>query len=121
MYNAEKIRIGIVGISGKLGRAIIEESQSWNHIEITVGIIRGNRVDYDRLVEEIHRTILNQVIITSQIKYLEQCDVIVDCSRKEVCLSYLNEYKLLNKPLVIAVTGFTQKELNIIEIGRAHV
>ena len=49
MYNAEKIRIGIVGISGKLGRAIIEESQSWNHIEITVGIIRGNRVDYDRL------------------------------------------------------------------------
>ena len=72
-------------------------------------------VDYDRLVEEIHRTILNQVIITSQIKYLEQCDVIVDCSRKEVCLSYLNEYKLLNKPLVIAVTGFTQKELNIIE------
>ena len=77
--------IFINGISGKMGKAILELSQKDNIISVEIN------------------------------KSSKKIDVVIDFSRPDSAIQNLQEFKISNIPFVIGTTGFTSEQLKFIK------
>lgn len=77
--------IFINGISGKMGKAILELSQKDNVISVEIN------------------------------KSSKKIDVVIDFSRPDSAIQNLQEFKISNIPFVIGTTGFTSEQLKFIK------
>lgn len=77
--------IFINGISGKMGKAILELSQKDNVISVEIS------------------------------KSSKKIDVVIDFSRPDSAIQNLQEFKISNIPFVIGTTGFTSEQLKFIK------
>ena len=96
--------IAINGFFGKMGQAILLESQNINSCTITIGI------DKEELIE---RNSCNSIQLTSDLsKHPNDFDVVIDFSLPSPSLELAKICVSLNKPLVIGTTGFTDTDLD---------
>ena len=79
------LHIFINGVSGKMGKAILELSQKDKAISVVT----------DKSSKEI--------------------DVVIDFSRPESLIKNLKEFKTSNTPFVIGTTGFTNDQIKLIK------
>ena len=98
--------IAINGFFGKMGQAILLESQSSSSCIITIGI------DKEELIESKS---IDNIQLTSDIsEHADYFDVVIDFSLPKPSLEVAKACTALNKPLVIGTTGFTDTDLNVL-------
>ncbi len=96
--------IAINGFFGKMGQAILLESQSLSSCIITIGI------DKEELIEN---KFIDNIQLTSDISmYTDYFDVVIDFSLPNPSLDVAKICARLKKPLVIGTTGFSEKDVN---------
>ena len=86
------IRIAVVGVSGRMGQTIIESISQSDQVTLGVSLDKGDD--------------LNSVI--------DQFDVVIDFTRPEATLQYLEICEQANKAIVIGTTGFDDTGLEAI-------
>lgn len=105
------MKIAVVGCTGKLGRIIIENILKRDDVELSSAIARrGNEL----IGEDISSVIGMKCNVKIEADILGACDceVFIDCTNAESLMSEnLSKYKKMNKPIVIATTGFTDKDM----------
>ena len=99
------INVGIVGSTGRVGGLLIDNLK--NDADARVSVVHV----FDDLEKELGKDVL---ITNSMNELLENCDVVIDFSAP-VATEELLESALKNpKPLVIATTGFTVHQQNLL-------
>ena len=86
------IRIAVVGASGRMGKTIIEAIDQSDKVSLGVTLDKGDD--------------LNAV--------LDQFDALIDFTRPEATLEYLNACQSSGKSMVIGTTGFSDDQLQAI-------
>ena len=105
--------IAINGFFGKMGQAILLESQSSSSCIITIGI------DKEELIESKS---IDNIQLTSDIsEHADYFDVVIDFSLPKPSLEIAKTCTALNKPLVIGTTGFTETDLNILSTHSKNI
>ena len=105
--------IAINGFFGKMGQAILLESQSLSSCIITIGI------DKEELIESKS---IDNIQLTSDIsEHADYFDVVIDFSLPKPSLEVAKTCTALNKPLVIGTTGFTETDLNILSTHSKNI
>ena len=105
--------IAINGFFGKMGQAILLESQSLSSCIITIGI------DKEELIESKS---IDNIQLTSDIsEHADYFDVVIDFSLPKPSLEVAKACTALNKPLVIGTTGFTETDLNILSTHSKNI
>ena len=99
------INVGIVGSTGRVGGLLIDNLK--NDTDARVSAVHV----FDELEKELSKDVL---VTNSMNELLENCDVVIDFSAP-VATEELLESALKNpKPLVIATTGFTVHQQNLL-------
>lgn len=86
------IKIAVSGASGRMGQTIIEA------IGLSDQAILGVAIDYGDSLDD----------------FIDSFDVLIDFTRPEATIGYLNSCKKLGKSMVIGTTGFDDEQLKLI-------
>ncbi len=98
-------KVGIVGSTGRMGEHLIE-----NILEDEALILSGLHV-FDELKTDVPADVL---VTNSMAALLEACDVIIDFSAPAATQELCEEALKNTTPLVIATTGFTTHQQNLL-------
>ena len=107
------IKICLIGASGKMGRAVIEEANNCNDIEITNFIVRENSKALDLDVGKHHFGKVDNNIFKATISH--DFDCIIDFATREKIQDRISLYKQLKKPVLFCTTGLISHELEDIK------
>jgi len=100
------IKVGIVGSTGRVGGLLIENLK--NDAEAKLAAVH--------VFDELERELPEDVLITNSIKVLlENCDVVIDFSAPAATEELLEEALKNHTPLVIATTGFSAHQQNLLK------
>ena len=101
-----KIKIGIAGVCGKMGRRILNLALADSQLEVKLGVEKPGHPEIG--------SILNGVRVTDSLPALAEIDVLVDFTSPLAALEHL-DWAVENKAsIVIGTTGFSQEQLNSI-------
>lgn len=92
-----KIKVGVLGFSGKMGQAIIELLRDSTNLEFIGGYAKTKH-NYENLEFPSLDTLV------------EASDVVIDFSEAEVSLALCRIGAKLHKPIVIGTTGFKESD-----------
>ncbi len=99
-------KIGIVGSTGRMGEYLIKNILENEALELSVLHVFG----------ELTRDVPSDVLVTNSMKaVLENCDVVIDFSAPEATQELCEEALKNPTPLVIATTGFTAHQQNLLK------
>ena len=99
------IRVGIVGSTGRVGSLLIDNLKGDSEAKLSVVHVFDN----------LERELPEDVLITNSMKVLlENCDVVIDFSAPEATEEMLENALKNPTPLVIATTGFTAHQQNLL-------
>ena len=100
------VRIGIVGSTGRMGEHLIKNILENEALELSVLHVFG----------ELKREVPSDVLVTNSMKaLLEHCDVVIDFSAPAATQELCEEALKNPTPLVIATTGFTEHQQNLLK------
>lgn len=106
------MKIGILGLTGRMGQAIAQICFEKNHIELIGGYSRSKEAFHSFIWEGIERKIKN---FTNLDEFIQSIDVLIDFSHHSICQTYLDLCVKYQKAVVIGTTGFTQAEIELIK------
>lgn len=94
----QPLKIGVFGITGRMGRSLIEVAQTIPDITIVAGTASPNNATLT----------LQEVLVTPDTALvIDKSDVLIDFSNADAALKHIQLCNKANKPLVMCVTGFT--------------
>ena len=105
------IKICLIGASGKMGRAVIEEANNYNDIEITNYIVHENSKALNQDVGKFHFEKADNKIFTASIN--GNLDCIIDFATRENIQDRIILYAKLKKPVLFCTTGLNSNELEL--------
>ncbi|GIT98972.1 4-hydroxy-tetrahydrodipicolinate reductase [Sulfurovum sp. TSL1] len=98
-------KVGIVGSTGRMGAHLIKNVLEHEVLELSVLHVFG----------ELKTDVPSDVLVTNSMKtVLENCDVVIDFSAPAATQELCEEALKNPTPLVIATTGFTQHQQNLL-------
>jgi 4-hydroxy-tetrahydrodipicolinate reductase len=98
-------KVGIVGSTGRMGAHLIKNVLEHDALELSVLHVFG----------ELKREVPSDVLVTNSMKtVLENCDVVIDFSAPAATQELCEEALKNPTALVIATTGFTQHQQNLL-------
>jgi 4-hydroxy-tetrahydrodipicolinate reductase len=114
------IKLGLIGCTGKLGKEIMSYIKQSNSIILHNAITRQGNQFVGRDISSLIGGNNTGITITDSIKDALNCDVLVDCTNAETFMNNnLHQYEELQKPVVIATTGFSENDfMKINEVGK---
>lgn len=105
------IKIGLVGCKGKLGQEVIKHIAASTEFELCRAITSkgsqfvGECID---LLGANHK----EVLIEDDLMACSDCELLIDTTcRKAFIEENYEKYKVLKKPIIIATTGFSKKDM----------
>ena len=101
------INIGILGSTGRVGSLLIDDLSNDNEAKVSACYVQ-NKLD---------KTVPEGTVITNDMKTLcESADIIIDFSKPEATEELLTQIveNGIRKPLVIATTGFSKHQQNLL-------
>ena len=107
------IKICLIGASGKMGRAVREEANNYNDIEITNFLVLKNSKALDLDVGKFHFGKVDNKIFKATISH--DFDCIIDFATREKIQDRISLYKQLKKPVLFCTTGLLSHELDEIK------
>ena len=98
-------KVGIVGSTGRMGAHLIKNVLEHDALELSVLHVFG----------ELNREVPSDVLVTNSMKtVLENCDVVIDFSAPAATQELCEEALKNPTALVIATTGFTKHQQNLL-------
>ena len=99
-------KVGIVGSTGRVGNLLIDALLHDKELPLSAV----------HVVNELKRDLPSDVLVTNSMKaLLENCDVVIDFSAPEATQELCEEALKNPTPLVIATTGFTEHQQNLLK------
>jgi 4-hydroxy-tetrahydrodipicolinate reductase len=103
-------KIALVGVNGRMGRALVQAVQEDKNAVLSAAFVRQGSTLTGMDVGEM--TGYGRLNVTLQDKLdTTLFDVLVDFTRPEATMAYMQECVTAKKPLVIGTTGFSATEL----------
>lgn len=106
-------RIAIIGVTGRMGRAIVRAAKDSHDgqikdVQIVAGLASAGSREIGKDIGELAGLDPSGIVVTSDLRAaLAQCDVAIDFSNVAATAANLDACKALRKPLVIGTTGFS--------------
>jgi 4-hydroxy-tetrahydrodipicolinate reductase len=99
-------RVGIVGSTGRVGKLLIENLKSESDLKLSAVHV------FDGVTQELPK----DALVTNSMKaLLENCDIVIDFSAPEATEELLEAALQNPKPLVIATTGLSAHQQNLLK------
>ena len=110
------IKIGVVGVTGKLGSHIARTilKQELVGLECVIGR-KGNPFIGQDISSVIGGMLINKSIL-DDITSCEDCELFIDCTNPESFMTNMEKYKAMERPLLIGTTRFNAKEIEGIKM-----
>jgi 4-hydroxy-tetrahydrodipicolinate reductase len=99
------VRVGILGSTGRMGAHLIKNVLETEGLELSVLHV------FDELTAPVPESIL---LTNSMVKFLDSCDLVIDFSAPAATQNLLETALESPRPLVIATTGFTEHQQNLL-------
>jgi len=98
-------KVGILGSTGRMGEHLISNVLDTDGLELSVL----------HVFDELKTAVPDSILITNDMKvFLDNCDVVIDFSAPVATQNLLEEALENPTPLVIATTGFTEHQQNLL-------
>ncbi len=116
-----KVKVAILGCSGRMGRNLIQAAIEHESIELVGGSVRHSSsfVDFD--LGELAGIGAIGSKTSVDLKELLEADVFIDFTSIETTLENIKWCKQNNKAIVIGTTGFSDEQVNTIEAAGKHI
>jgi 4-hydroxy-tetrahydrodipicolinate reductase len=120
------IKIGVLGLSGRMGKMIAREALDDPQCTFVGGALREGSPLMNKSLADITglpSSLFSKDMITtiSAEKLLNASDIVIDFTRPEVSVHQAYVAAALGKPIVIGTTGFTQDQLNMLSEAANHI
>lgn len=101
------LRIAVSGVSGRMGRALVEACQRGTGLRLAVALDRPDSPAIGTDAGDLAGLGRLGVAVTGDLRAaLDQFDVLIDFTRPEASLAYLEICRAAGKKMVIGTTGF---------------
>lgn len=116
-----KVKVAILGCSGRMGRNLIQAAIEHESIELVGGSVRSTSsfVDFD--LGELAGIGAIGAKTSVELTDLLEADVFIDFTSIETTLENIEWCKKHNKALVIGTTGFSDEQVKTIEAAGQHI
>ncbi|MGZ4959104.1 MAG: 4-hydroxy-tetrahydrodipicolinate reductase, partial [Methylomonas sp.] len=105
------IRIALVGVSGRMGLCLIKAAALSEHAEFTAAISRPESPSVGKDAGELAGISEQGVPVGDDLAaVLDQFDVLIDFTRPEASMNYLETCRQAGKKVVIGTTGFSDAQ-----------
>ncbi|QCI15837.1 4-hydroxy-tetrahydrodipicolinate reductase [Buchnera aphidicola] len=112
----KKVRIAITGPMGRMGQILIKEIQKNEHVSLSAALVQDKHELINKDIGEILGIGKIGVLISNQSNIKQNdFDILIDFTKPSSTLKYLEYCNKFNKNIVIGTTGFSKREINIIE------
>lgn len=117
------MKVIVIGPRGKMGRLITQIAASRDDLQLIAGVAPAGR---DYIGEDLGTVAMTGrtlgALVTDNLEsVIDQCDVIIDFSTKEMSLLVLDLAIAHNKALVCGTTGFSEEEMQLFKDAAAHI
>jgi 4-hydroxy-tetrahydrodipicolinate reductase len=113
-------RIALVGVNGRMGRALVQAVQEDVLSLLTAAYVRTGSSLVGVDIGEVAGSGRLGVLLSDQLD-VHQWDVLIDFTRPEACMAYMQACVNANKPMVIGTTGFSESELQAMQQAAQHI
>lgn len=105
------LRIALVGVSGRMGLSLIKAVALSKHAELTVAVSRPDSLSLGKDAGELAGISPLGVTVTDNLAaQLDSFDVLIDFTRPEASLEYIDICRSAGKKVVIGTTGYTENQ-----------
>jgi len=102
------VRIGLVGVSGRMGLCLVKAAALADHAELTVAVSRPESLAVGKDVGELAGiSTLGLPVGTDLEAVTDQFDVLIDFTHPETSMRYIEICRQAGKKVVIGTTGYT--------------
>lgn len=109
------IRVAIVGASGRMGLCLAKAVEASETAQLSVAITRAGSDAIGRDVGELAGISKVGTIVTDDLKaVLDQFDLLIDFTRPEPSMGYIDICRQAGKKIVIGTTGYSEEQKAII-------
>ncbi len=110
-----KVKVAILGCSGRMGRNLIQAAHEHESIELIGGSVRESSSFSGFDLGELAGIGAIGLTTSTQLNQLTDADVYIDFTSIETTLENINWCNQHNKALVIGTTGFSDAQVQLIE------
>ncbi len=109
------MKIGVSGITGKMGQNIATTVLENNIVELSSLLVRSKHNFDNRLLFSINPNLKPELIQENIAEFVKNCDAVIDFSSPILSLEIAKECAIQQKILVCGTTGFNEDEINILQ------
>ena len=110
-----KVKVAILGCSGRMGRNLIQAAHEHESIELIGGTVRATSSFTDFDLGELAGIGTIGLITSTALENLSEADVFIDFTSIETSLENIKWCQQHQKALVIGTTGFNDEQVSVIE------
>lgn len=104
--NNKPIRIALLGVTGRMGKALLQAAAEREEVEVVAGTASANSKQLDRSLSELGGVRGSTVRVTADVEVaVAQCDVAIDFTLAEATERNLAACLHMRRALVIGTTG----------------
>ena len=108
--NEDCLKVGILGIRGRMGQAIMHESDRVPGLKVVAGTSR------------VAEPLLSHVFMTEDPREVfERADIVLDFSHHKATSYHLGEARAAGKPVLLGTTGLHEQEMAIVHEAAQHI
>jgi 4-hydroxy-tetrahydrodipicolinate reductase len=101
------IRLAVIGVTGRMGRAIVRAADESNEVDVVAGVASGKSAELGKDIGELAGVAPYGFSVSSDLKAaLAGCEVAIDFSNAAATAEHVAACRAARKPLVIGTTGF---------------
>lgn len=105
------IRIALVGVSGRMGLCLIKAAALTEHAELTVAVSRPDSLAVGKDAGELAGiSSIGLPVGDDLAKMIDQFDVLIDFTRPDASMQYIDICRQAGKAVVIGTTGYSEAQ-----------
>jgi len=109
------LRIALVGVSGRMGLSLIKAAALSEQAELTVAVSRPDSLSIGKDAGELAGIATLGIPVTDNLAAaIDRFDVLIDFTRPEPSLQYLETCRQAGKKVVIGTTGYSDQQKSLI-------
>jgi 4-hydroxy-tetrahydrodipicolinate reductase len=112
--------IALVGVNGRMGRALVQAIQEDQQAALSAAFVRSGSSLVGADAGEVAGTGRVGIALASHFD-ATQFDTLIDFTRPQASLAYMDACVLAGKPMVIGTTGFSVPELDAMAQAAKHI
>ncbi len=105
------VRVAIVGVSGRMGLCLIKAALAAQNVELTVAVSRPESLAIGKDAGELAGVAAAGILVGDDLAALtDRFDVLIDFTRPEASMNYIEICRQAGKQVVIGTTGYSEEQ-----------